>query len=324
MSELKKAYARNLWGLAMTAVVLALLGIFVSNSFYLTTLIFALIAAISAIGLTLLFGFTGLASLGQAAFFGLGAYSCALFVERLAWPPLAAVGVAVLFPAAVGWVIGRPLLRLSGTYLTMASLAFGVVMYLVFSQASSLTGGLDPGFMLNKPFSLGSMRFDSTKEMFWVCSVAVLVTLYLAINLINSRFGRGLRALKSSEAAAEGVGIPTVDFKTAIFAVAAGMAGLSGAMYAFFMRSFNATAFGFPLSIELLIIVIVGSLRSVWGALFGAAIITVLPTALEHFNDYKLFIYGVVMVLIMLFLPDGLFHGVVEGANRLMGKKATR
>lgn len=324
MSEINLVYTRNLWGLGITMVVLALVGATVSNSFYLTTLIFALIAAISAVGLTLLFGFTGLASLGQAAFFGLGAYSAALLVERLAWPPLAAVAVAAALPAAAGWLIGRPLLRLSGTYLTMASLAFGVVMYLMFSQVSSLTGGLDPGFMLNRPFSLGPWSFYSTREMYWVCSVAVLLTLYLGINLINSRFGRGLRALKSSEAAAEGAGIPTVYFKTAIFAIAAGMAGLSGAMYAFFMRSFNATAFGFPLSIELLIIVIIGSLRSIWGALFGAAIITILPAALEHFNDYKLFIYGVVMVLIMMFLPDGLFHGVVEGVSRVFGKRGTK
>lgn len=324
MSELKQAYTNNLRGLASTAVLLTLVGLFVGNAFYLTTLIFALIAAISAVGLTLLFGFTGLASLGQAAFFGLGAYSAALLVERLAWPPLASLPVAVLLPAAAGWLIGRPLLRLSGTYLTMASLAFGVVMYLAFSQASALTGGLDPGFMLNHPFAVGPWKFDGTKDMFWVCSAAILVTLYLAINLVHSRFGRGLRALKSSEAAAEGAGIPTVNYKTAIFSIAAGMAGLSGAMYAFFMRSFNATAFGFPLSIELLIIVIVGSLRSVWGALFGAAVITILPAALEHFNDYKLFIYGVVMVLIMLFLPDGLFHGVVEGCTRLIRRKAAQ
>lgn len=324
MSELRKSYTNNLIGLASAAVMLALVGTFVSNAFYLTTLIFALIAAISAVGLTLLFGFTGLASLGQAAFFGLGAYSAALLVERLSWPPLVAVAAAVLLPSLVGWLIGRPLLRLSGTYLTMASLAFGVVMYLAFSQATTLTGGLDPGFMLNHPFALGGWKLDGTKDMYWVCAVAILVTLYLAINLIHSRFGRGLRALKSSEAAAEGVGVPTVNYKTAVFAIAAGMAGLSGAMYAFFMRSFNATAFGFPLSIELLIIVIVGSLRSVWGALFGAAIITILPAALEHFNDYKLFIYGVVMVLIMLFLPDGLFHGMVEGFTRIFGKRASR
>ena len=321
MSELSKAYRHNLRGLAAASIILALIGASTSNSFYLTTIIFALIEAISAIGLTLLFGFAGLASLGQAAFVGLGAYTAALLVERCAFPPIAGMALAILVPTAVGWIIGRPLLRLSGLYLTMASLALGVVLSLVFSQAISLTGGLDPGFMLNHAFSLGHWTLDSTKDMYWVCSVCVVLTLYLAINLIHSRFGRGLRALQSSEAAAEGSGIATVRFKTAIFAIAAGMAGLSGALYAFFMRSFNATAFDFSLSIELLIIVMVGSLRSVWGALFGAAVVTILPAALENFSDYKLFIYGVVMVLIMMFLPDGLFHGAVQGVSRLLAGK---
>lgn len=323
MSWLEKNYRSNLLGLAIAAVLLTGLGLGITNSFLLTTLIFALIATIAAIGLTLLFGFAGLASLGQAAFFGMGAYTAALLVERLQWPSLAAVAAAILVASLMGWLIGRPLLRLSGTHLTMASLAFGVIMYLVFGQMSKITGGMDPGFMLNTGFSLGPLQLDSTKGMYWVCSAFTLATLYVAINLVHSRFGRGLRALKTSEPASEGVGIPTVAYKAIVFTIAAGMAGLSGALYAFFMRSFNATAFGFPLSIELLIIVIIGSLRSVWGAIFGALIVTVLPAALEHFNDYKLFIYGAIMVVIMLFLPDGLFHGLVETASRLLRRKAT-
>ena len=323
MSWLEKNYRLNLVGLVIAALILAALGLTIENSFFVTTLIFALIAAIAAVGLTLLFGFAGLASLGQAAFFGLGAYTAAILVERLQWPSLLAVALAVALCGAAGWLISRPLLRLSGTYLTMASLAFGVVMYLAFSQLSKLTGGMDPGFMLNSEFSIGPWKLGDTQAMYWVCSAFTLATLYVGINLVHSRFGRGLRALKTSEPASEGVGIPTVAYKAAVFAVAAGMAGLAGSLYAFFMRSFNATAFGFPLSIELLIIVIIGSLRSVWGAIFGALIVTILPAALEHFNDYKLFIYGAIMVVIMLFLPDGLFHGVVEGVSRILRRRTT-
>lgn len=318
MSWLQQTYRMNLVGLAATAVILTLLGLTVQNTFYLTTVVFALLLAIPAVGLTLLFGFTGLASLGQAAFVGLGAYTSSLLVERLHLEPLLGVAAAIVVPTVVGWLIARPLLRLSGNYLTMASLAFGVVMYLVFSQAKSVTGGLDPGYMLNSDFSIGTWILGDTRGMYWVCSVFTLMSLYVAINLVHSRFGRACRALKTSEPAAEGVGIPTVAYKTTVFAVAAGMAGLSGALYAFFMRSFNATAFGFPLSIELLIVVIIGSMRSVWGALFGALIVTLLPAVLEHFNDYKLFIYGVIMVIIMLFLPDGLFDGIVSGFSRIL------
>lgn len=315
MSEVDKKYRANLFGIVATALILLAIGLSISNSFYVTTLIFALIAAIPAIGLTLLFGFAGLASLGQAAFVGMGAYAAGLLTDRLGITPILAVFSAVVLSALAGWIVARPLLRLGGHYLTMVSLAFGVMMYLVFSQMSSITGGLDPGFSLATPFRIGPWNLGGTFPMYWVCAVATILTLVVAINLEFSRVGRGLRALRSSEPAAEGVGIDTVAYKSMVFATAAGMAGLSGALYAFFMRSFNASAFSFQLSIELLIIVIIGSLRSIWGALFGALIVTLLPAALEHFNDYKLFIYGAIMVLIMMFLPDGLFHGLLELKN---------
>ncbi|MEI5682612.1 branched-chain amino acid ABC transporter permease [Mesorhizobium sp. CCNWLW179-1] len=322
MSEIGKQYRANVIGIISTACVLLLFGLFVSNSFYVTTLVFALIAAIPAIGLTLLFGFAGLASLGQAAFVGIGAYSAALLTDRLGLPPILSVISAIIIATIAGWVVARPLLRLGGHYLTMVSLAFGVMMYLVFSQMSSITGGLDPGFLLTTPFGIGPWNLGNTFSMYWVCAIGTVVTLIVAINLEYSRVGRGLRALRSSEPAAEGVGIDTVAYKSMVFATAAGMAGFSGALYAFFMRSFNASAFSFQLSIELLIIVIIGSLRSIWGALFGALIVTLLPAVLEHFNDYKLFIYGAIMVLIMMFLPDGLFHGLLELRNVVRNRKA--
>jgi branched-chain amino acid transport system permease protein len=210
------------------------------------------------------------------------------------------------------WAIGRPLLRLSGVYLTMASLAFGLIAYLAFSQMRRITGGLDPGFMLTHEFSIGSFRLGNTHSMYWVCSCFTIATLFFALNLVHSKFGRALRALKSSTPASEGVGIPTASYKSTVFAIAAGMTGLSGALYAFFMRSFNATAFNFGLSIELLVVVMIGSLRSVWGALFGAAFVTLLPTLLENLEDFKLFVYGAIIVAIMMFMPDGLFDGLLR------------
>jgi branched-chain amino acid transport system permease protein len=315
------SYRANQIGLLISAIFLIAVGCGIENSFFLTTLIFTLISAISAIGLTLLFGFTGLASLGQAAFWGIGAYTAALLADRAHVPPLVALAAGVVVAGILGWVISRPLLRLTGTYLAMASLAFGVVMYLAFSQFSALTGGLDPGFVLLTDFHIGGWNLSDTKSMYFVCSVATIVTLWVGTNILHSRFGRGLRALKTSEPATEGVAVPTVAYKTAVFAIAAGMAGLSGGLYAFFMRSFNSTAFGFPQSIELLVMVIIGSTRSLWGAVFGAFVVTVLPAMLENFNDYKLFIYGVATVVIMMFLPDGLFHGFTQALSRLLRRK---
>lgn len=320
-SPVWQAYRTNLRGLAALVVVLALVGVLAPNAFYLTTLNLSMILAIAAIGLTLLFGYTGLASLGQAAFFGIGAYTVANLVERFSVPPVLALAGAPLVAAAASWLIARPLLRLSGNYLTMATLAFGSVMYILFSQLRVLTGGLDPGLSLAHGFRIGPLDLGSTAAMYWVCSICLVLSVWVAINVAHSAFGRACRALKSSVPAAEGVGVPTVAYKSAMFALAGAYAGLGGALYAFFLRAFNASSFSFNLSIELLIVCIVGSLRSVWGALFGALLLTVLPTVLEGFNDYKLFIYGAIMVVIMMFMPEGLFHGVVVLCRRMLDRK---
>lgn len=320
-SPVWRDYRTNMLGLLALAGVLFLTGLSTPSPLYLTTLIISMILAIAAIGLTLLFGYTGLASLGQAAFIGIGAYAVANLVERLAVPPLFALLCAPLISAGVAWLIARPLLSLSGNYLTMATLAFGSVMYILFSQVRFLTGGLDPGLSLSRGFRIGALELGSTAAMYWVCAICLVLAVWMAINLVHSPFGRACRALKSSVAASEGVGVPTAAYKAAMFAIAGAYAGFSGALYAFFFRAFNASSFGFHLSIELLIVCIIGSLRSVWGALFGALLLTVLPTFLEGFNDYKLFIYGLIMVVIMMFMPEGLFHGLVELLRKSLQKK---
>jgi branched-chain amino acid transport system permease protein len=320
-SPVRRAFESNRNGVLMLAGGLVLIGFAGLTPLYLTTLNLSIITAIAAIGLTLLFGYTGLASLGQAAFFGIGAYTVANLVERLGVPPLLALVAAPALSALVAWIISRPLLSLSGNYLTMATMAFGIVMYILFSQVRVLTGGLDPGLSV-RIFRVGSLEFNSTLAMFWLCAACLVLSVWAAINLVNSPYGRACRALKSSAAASEGVGIPTAAYKAAIFALAAAYAGLAGALYAFFVRAFNASSFNFSLSIELLIVCIVGSMRSIWGALFGALLLTVLPNLLEGFNDYKLFAYGVIMVAIMMFMPEGLFHGLVELVRRPWRAKA--
>lgn len=298
-------------GLVMLVIVLAVIGASVSNSFYLTSITTTIIYAIASLGLFLLFGMAGQISFGQAAFFGIGAYTASLLVERAGVEPLLAVFAAVLLSALAGWLIARPLLRLSGNSLAMASLAFGVVMVILFGQLREVTGGMDPGISV-RAFSVFGIAMGSVKWMYVISGLFLVLTTWIVINLVHSRFGRALLALKTSEAAARGSAIATAQYKTMAFSIAAGMAGLAGALFAFSLRSFNATAFGFDLSIELVIIVIIGSMRSVWGALFGAVLVTILPTLLGAFDDYKLLIYGLTMATIMIFMPAGLVHGLLS------------
>lgn len=316
VSPLSRSYRQAIAGLAGLTVVLGAAGALVTNSYHLTTLTLTITYAIAALGLFVLFGLAGQISFGQAAFFGLAAYTVVNLVERVGLDPLLAIVAAVALSTVVGWGVARPLLRLQGHALAMASLAFGMIMYILFGQLRWLTGGLDPGVTL-RALSVAGAPIGSVKSIYWVSAGALLLATWVVVNLLHSRYGRALRALKTSEAAASGAAIPTAGYKALAFAIAAGLAGLGGALFAFSFRSFNATAFGFDLSIELVIIVIVGSLRSVWGALFGAALVVILPTMLEAFDDYKLLAYGLTMALIMMFMPEGLFHGLLALKNRL-------
>ena len=321
-SELRRRYRHDLVGAAVLAAAMAVIGVSVSNTFYLSVMVNAGIHAIAAVGLSLVLGYAGLASLGQAAFFGIGAYATANLVGRADWPSIAALAAATAVSAAFGYVIARPLLRLSSHYLAMATLAFGVVMYILFAQLHGLTGGLDPGIIAMPPFAIFGRTMGGTAGMFWVVAVALLATVLCGINLIHSRVGRGLLALRSSEIAAAGLGIDIVRSKLAIFAFAAGITGLAGGLFAFFARSFNASAFGFSMSIELLMMVVIGSLSTVWGGVCGAVVLAVLPNLLEGFEGLKAVVYGAVMTLVMIFMPNGLVDALVRGVLALRRRAA--
>ena len=319
-SPLRAAYRRNLLGLVGLAAGLALLGLLVAGSFYKTMLIFSMMHAVAAIGLCLLFGYGGQISLCQGAMFGLGAYTAANFVQKLGVDPLLGLLGAIVVPAAIGWVVARPLLRLSSHYLAMATLALGLILSIFFAQLQWLTGGADPGIMNLPPFAPLGLRLGSTNAMFWVCAVCLLLTMAAAVNLVHSRIGRALRGIRSAEIPAASLGIDTVAYKVRVFSLACGLAGLGGALFAFFTRAFNSSSFDVGFSIDLLIMVLVGSVTSPWGALAGAVVIDILPAFLENLEHYRLFAYGVLMTAIMVFMPDGLAAAAVGGLRSLAAR----
>ncbi|KQV41317.1 branched-chain amino acid ABC transporter permease [Rhizobium sp. Root1204] len=312
MHSYQRKYRRDLVALAILTATLVVLNLALPNSYYQTILIFAQINAISAIGLSLLFGYAGQVSLGQSAFMGIGAYATANFTMKLGLEPVAALVLSGLLSATVGYLVARPLLRLSSHYLAMATLAFAVVAFVIFGQAKSLTGGFDPGIISMPGFSLFGWRLSKTREMIWVTGTVLIVVTFLSLNLIHSRLGRSLVALRGAENAAQGLGIATARQKTQVFTLAAGLAGLAGSLYAFQMRSFNASGFDVIVSIEILTMIIVGSVSMIWGAIIGAAVITLLPNLLEGFDAYKTLIYGTMIVLIMIFMPKGLIQSLGE------------
>jgi branched-chain amino acid transport system permease protein len=296
--------------LAVLAVALGLAEIGLRSQFYRSILILSMIHAVAAIGLTLLLGYAGQVSLGQGAFLGAGAYTAAFCLQKLGLPAPVALLAAVLLPGLLGYAISRPILRLSGHNLALGTLALGAAFYVLAGQWQSVTGGLDPGIVDLPNLSFAGIKHE--RVIFWLTIAALVVAATVAVTLVNGRFGRALIVLRSSEIVARCMGVDTVRAKAMVFAIAAALSGLSGALLALYLQSFNASTFGVGLSIELLMMAVVGSLSTVWGAVFGAFAIIVLPNLLEGFDHAKLLVYGLIMIAIMMFAPKGLGDTVVH------------
>jgi branched-chain amino acid transport system permease protein len=320
-SFIASRYRRDLAGVAALAIAAALIGILVTKSFYLTLLIYSFIFAIAALGMFLLFGFAGQISIGQAAFFGVGAYTSAYVVMRLGLPPIVGTACATALAGCFGWVVSGPLLRLTTNYLAMGTLAFGVICFILFAQLRSVTGGLDPGILGLPAYSVGPWVLDEPRSMYWLVAAVLCAVMWLVVNLVHSRIGRALRALKVSEVAAAGTGIDVVGYKVATFTLAAALTGLAGSLFAHFQSAFNAAVFSVGLSIELLIMVVVGSVATPWGAVFGALMVTILPSLLEDFERYKLLLYGAIMTSVMIYMPDGLGKAIADAGKALWNRR---
>ncbi len=319
MQLLKTPQGRDGLGLLALAGVLVLVQLLVRDHFYRSVLLQAIIFAVAATGMTLLVGFAGQISLGQNAFMAMGAYGFAYGVQKTGLHPLLALGIATLLPTVVGYLVARPILRLSGHYLALATLALGSAGYIFASRWTDVTGGLDPGVLDLPKFVL--VPGWAGDQFFPLAALCLLAVLGLSLVLVHSAIGRSLQAIHTSEVVAACAGIRVERTKAAIFALAAGCAGLSGGLYALFMRSFNASSFSIMVSIELLMMVIVGSLSTVWGSLVGALLVTLLPHVLEHFESAKLFVYGTLMTLVVMFMPNGLASSLFSGLRRLLGAR---
>ncbi len=259
---------------------------------------------ILAISLNLIVGYAGQVSLGHAAFFGIGAYISAL--SSLLWHfpfPLAAMS-AILFSGACGLLLGLPTLRLKEDYLAIVTLGFGVIVDMVFLNLD-ITGGPDglPG--IPAPSFLG-VSFRPPALFFCLTLLAVLLVLGLTYRLVHSYHGRALKAIRDHEVTAQVMGINTPAYKVAIFTLAAALAGLAGSLYAHFITFINPESFGLHTSILALCMVVLGGMGSLAGAVVGALALTVLPEILREFRTYQDLVYGVLLVALLIWRPQGL------------------
>ncbi|MCK4617313.1 branched-chain amino acid ABC transporter permease [Candidatus Aerophobetes bacterium] len=302
---------KNILSLLILAGVILALPLGLGNSYYLNVLVFVGIYSLITIGLSLLMGYTGQISLGHAAFFGLGAYTSGVLSTKFGVSPWLALLAAIFVTGGIAFLIAAPALKLKGHYLAMATLAFGYIVFIVFNQASSLTGG-PSGFGQIPRFRLGNFLLRSDVHYYYLVWTLVIVVLLVSLNIIHSRVGRALRSIHEGELTANIMGVNTAKYKIQVFVLSAVYASLAGSLYAHFITFLNPTPFGFHFSIVLVAMVAVGGMASVWGAMIGAALLTILPEYLRAFHDYDILIYGSILLLIMMFLPQGLFAGILS------------
>ncbi|MEA2720324.1 MAG: branched-chain amino acid transport system permease protein [Candidatus Eremiobacteraeota bacterium] len=295
---------RALW-IAGIIGVAALLPVFVHSDYVLTLLDLAGIYAIAVMGLGILLGFTGQMSLAQAAFLGIGAYTSAWFTTHLGWPVWPAMAAAIVMSALVGLAVGYPCLRLSGHYLALATIGFGIIAQLVLINWKAVTNGSD-GITGIPPPQIGPWVLDTYGKYYYLVLAAVLLCAYIAWRIKTTRVGRALHAIRENEIAARATGIDATRYKIIAFVLAGAYAGLAGSLLAHDIKFISPDSYSFDQSVVFLVMLILGGSSSISGAIIGALLLTMLPEVLRPLKSSYIMVYGAAVIAMIVFMPQGL------------------
>ncbi len=283
---------------------MVLLPPFFPSAYYYRVAALVLIFGLAAIGLNLLMGLAGQVSLGHAGFLGIGGYSVAIGPTFFGTPPWLCVLAGAALSGVVAFFVGRPILRLKGHYLAVATLGFGVLVTIVLTNESAWTGG--PDGMTVPRLVLFVWPVRSAQAWYWIAALTFLVGATLALNLSDSPTGRALKAIQDSEMASSMLGIDVPRQKLAIFVVSAVLVSIAGSYLALFNGHITPDVSGFLRSIELVTMVVLGGMSSVLGSLVGAAVLVLLPQILTMLHDYEDMVLGLILMGFMIFLQQGI------------------
>ena len=312
MKSLNQRYT----GLLVLAVILALLPVVLTNPFYIDVAIRIALNAVVVIALNLLMGFTGQISLGHAGFYGMGAYASAALTTHMNWPPIVALLVGAAATGVLAFAVARPILKLKGHTLAMATLGLGIIISIAINNESQWTGGPDG---IGVPaFTLFDVTIEGEKAWYAVSAALLLLMTWFALNLIDSPVGRALQAIHGSEVASRVAGVDTAKFKARVFVLSAVVASIAGSISAHYIGFITPGMAGFFHSIELVTMVVVGGMASVFGSIIGAALLTILPQLLQTFEGWEVVVFGVILMATMIFMPKGLVPSI---AQRLRSRK---
>jgi branched-chain amino acid transport system permease protein len=305
--------------------VLAILPLAPVPEFWITQLNYIGLYAMVALGLVLLTGVGGLTSFGQAAFVGVGAYASAYLTVNAGLSPWLTIFVGLALTALAALILGWITLRMSGHYLPVATIAWGLAIFYLFSNIEGL--GKFDGILGVPPIQVFGLDLISGRHIYYLIWLLTLLAAFGVVNLLDSRSGRAIRALKGGVIMAEAMGVSTFRYKVVIFVLAALLAGVSGWLFAHFQRTVNPSPFGLNSGIQYLFMAVLGGVGEVWGALIGAAVVkliedqlqVLLPKLIGTTGNYEVVVFGIGIVLILRYAPRGLwplFSGLVPAAKR--------
>lgn len=295
-------------------VLLLLVPLVIQSNYLFSLLIVIGLYAILVQGLGILMGYAGQVSFGHAAFFGLGGYTAAILSTRFHWPPVAALLASIILPGMVAAIIGKPTLKLRELYLALATLGFGILVHILFNEGGELTGG--PSGLSGIPhLAIGGLALDNDRNFFILVWLILILVLTGIRNLINSRTGRALCAIRESEYAAQNAGVDCARLKLQAFIFSALLAGLAGGLYAFYVTFISPSPFSFHASVQFVLMAVIGGLGTLWGPLLGAAVVVALNELLREIvpllipgagGEYQIIIYGIILIVLMIYQPQGL------------------
>jgi branched-chain amino acid transport system permease protein len=294
----------NHLGIAALVIVVAALPL-LHSAFVETVMALAGLYVIVAVGLNLLVGYAGKISFGHHAFMAMGAYASGLLTVNFGWSPLIGLLTGAIGTGLLAFAIGAAILRLRGHYLAMITLALGQVTITLSTRWTEVTGGLT-GITGVPDFSIAGFAFDTKTKMYYLIWSVAIATIVMSFRVIESRFGRALRALGSHEPAAEALGVPVVRCRIQVFVLSAMLAAIAGSLYAHFLNYVNGTFFDLPVMIQLMAMLVVGGIGTVWGPVVGAIALMWLSQSLGRYADYSLLIFGLLYGSMLLFVPLGI------------------
>ena len=297
-------------------VLVALAPLFFPSGFYYRVGALIFVNGLAVTGIVILTGWAGQISLGHAGFAGIGAYACALAPELLGLHPALAALLGAVVSAMLAWLVGRPILRLKGYYLAVASLGMGILISMVLNNERALTHGPDgievPDLGLRAVLKAAGLDLSNGEFWYFFSGLCLILGAWLALNLHDSATGRALRALHGSEIAARTVGVDVPRLKLQAFVISAVYASVAGSLLALQNKFITPDVAGFMHSVEMVTMAVLGGVGSVVGAVFGAAVLTLLPQVLTVFAEYEQLVLGTVMVLVMIFLREGVVPSILR------------